>query len=339
MNFHREDGSPFPFIVAELGCSHSGGLENAKELIHEAKRAGADAVKIQVYTPDDMTLNLDTKDFIVKDGLWKGKKLYDLYEKAQTPYKWVGPLFDYAKSINIPIFSSVFSEKGLKHLEKHNCLAYKIASFEITDLYLIEKVAKTRKPIIVSTGMASAKDIKAVLDITYASSAHYPILLHCISAYPAKQSELSLSRIPYLKKYFGVDVGFSDHTDSINTGAYAVVAGACMIEKHIRLINSQSEDDKFSLDPLRFEEYVGNCRNAYESYLQVQPKGEESSRQFRRSLYVIKDIKEGEKITNKNVAAIRPGYGTSPGFLRGVLGKKAKNDIKKGTPFIAGLVE
>lgn len=322
-----------PLIIAEISCNHEGSLSKAHELTLQAKLASADAVKIQVYIADDMTINYQTNpdsnhDFWVKDGPWKCKHLYHLYEETGTPYEWLPDLFQYARNINIPLFASVFSLKGLAALEEQNCPTYKIASFELPDIYLIEKVAKTNKPIILSTGMADLNEInKAICHVDLQNI----ILMHCVSAYPTKLENANLWRINQLRTFYNVPVGFSDHTTGMFAAQYAVAMGARIIEKHFGFDDTNSEDKTFSFGPDAFKRYAEGCRRAAEATFKNPTPEEESSRQFRRSLYIVKDIKQGEIFTMDNVRSIRPSYGLSPSMLMEVITKKATYNIKAGT--------
>jgi pseudaminic acid synthase len=317
-----------PLIVAELSCNHEGSLNKAKELISQAKEATADAVKIQVYDADDMTINSENEDFYIKDGYWKGRNLHELYKQTGTPYEWLPHLFKHAKSIDMPLFASVFSERGLEALEELNCPAYKIASFELTGIYLIRKVAKTGKPIVISTGMATLDEID--LAMTFCDPAN-SALLHCISSYPTKLEELNLWRIQQLRNIYLSVIGFSDHTTNLITGALAVAAGARIIEKHMIIHGSNSEDKKFSITDNEFKEYAALCREAATACLKVPVEGEEHSKQFRRSVYAVKDINEGEVFTPENVKCIRPSYGICASEYPKVLCKRAAVAIKQGT--------
>jgi pseudaminic acid synthase len=321
----------YPFIVAEISCNHEGNLQQARDLIYAAKEVGADAVKIQTYFGSCMTGDYISQntDFVIKDGQWKGQNLQELYIKTGLGREeWVPALFQYADDIEIPFFSSVFSERGLKLLEAENCPAYKIASFEIVDLELIKAVAKTGKPIVISTGMASYNEIASV----YANiNLDNLILMHCVSAYPTKIQECNLWKVSQYKKMYTPMVGFSDHTRGVMAGPLAVAAGAVMLEKHLALPNTNPEDASFSLHPDEFKTYVQRCRIAAEAMMETECLDEQASRQFRRSLYVVKDIKKGEQFTNENIRCIRPSYGLSPHRYLEVLREKAVKDIKAGT--------
>lgn len=318
-----------PVIVAEISCNHSGSLDQAKQLIKAAKDATADAVKIQVYSEFDMTINKEFTDFYVKDGPWKGKHLYDLYTQTQTPYDWVPELFAYAKEINIPIFASVFSLKGLSLLEELECEVYKIASFELTDLPLIRKVAKTGKTVILSCGMASLDEIDQAMSCVNPDNS---ILMHCVSSYPTKFEEANLWNIERLQNFYRRPVGFSDHTEDNDAAALAVAKGACVIEKHlVRTANDPTEDSAFSLSETEFKFFSKRCRKTVTALEKKEVPGELASKQFRRSLYVVKDIKKGENFTPDNVRSIRPSYGLPPSMYSTVIISRASEDIKAGT--------
>jgi len=319
-----------PFVVAEISCNHGGHTAQARDLIYAAKDAGADAVKIQVYTPDEMTLDCGEVDFRIESGLWNGQTLYELYEKTQTNHELALEMFAYAKTINIPMFMSVFGRPSLSFGHVINSPAYKIASFEITDLDLIRATANEAKPMVLSTGMASMDEIQQAMLCVNPSNV---ILLHCVSAYPAKIGEANLWKIPYLRNLYNVPIGFSDHTKGVLAAQLAVAMGAQMLEKHLALINTDTADKTFSLNPVEFRQYIKLCRVAAESTFRSRGAEEESSRQFRRSIYVVKDIKIGDLLTRNNIKTIRPSYGLCatkyPGIISGY--KHATVDIKTGT--------
>lgn len=331
MKIGKFDTEKKVFIIAELSANHSGSLKLAKDTIYAAKEAGADGVKLQTYTPDWMTIDCKKDDFLIKSGtLWDGKNLYELYKWAMMPLEWHEELFDYARSLDLEIFSSPFSKEAVDFLEKFNPPAYKIASFEITDYELIDYVASKGKPIIVSTGIAEFEDIQNAVDTAKKHDVEIA-LLKCTSAYPAPRSEVNLKTIPALKEIFNVTVGFSDHTLGISAPVAAVTLGARIVEKHFILDKSIDSPDKaFSLTPKEFREMVNAVRVTEEMIgsIDFKPK---KGREFARSLYVVKDIKKGEKFTQENVKAIRPGFGLHPKFLPQVLGKKACRDLEKGT--------
>jgi pseudaminic acid synthase len=318
------------FIIAELSANHSGDIQVAKDTIYAAKEAGADAIKLQTYTADWMTIDSQKKDFIIKGGtLWDGGSLYELYKNAAMPLEWHEELFNYARSLDLEIFSSPFSKEAVDFLEKFNPCVYKIASFEITDYELIDYTASKGKPLIISTGIATLEEIHDVVDICKKRDVEMA-LLKCTSAYPAPRSEVNLKTIPAIKNIFGVEVGFSDHTLGISAPVAATAIGARIIEKHFILDkNIDSPDKKFSLTPDEFRDMVKAVRETEEMIGEVNFKPK-SGRQFARSLYVVKDIKKGEKFTKENIKAIRPGFGLHPKFLPQILGKTACRDLEKG---------
>lgn len=317
-----------PYVVAEISGNHGGSFAKARQLIGAAKRAGADACKTQAYEPDTITLNVSKTDFIIQDGLWQGRTLHELYAKAHTPFKWHPDLYQIAHDLGITIFSSVFDYSSVDLLESIGCPAYKIASMEIVDIPLIEYVAETRKPVIVSTGMASAGEIQ---DADGALAENEAAFLHCTSEYPADTSRAGLIEMLDLRAMLPDRfIGISDHTVGIIVPIAATAMGACIIEKHLRLNGDKtSEDADFSLDERQFTEMVEHVkltRQAIESP-EVQPN---PSRQLRRSLYAVADIQEGENFTETNIRSIRPGYGLPPKALPRLLGKRAKQRYKKG---------
>jgi pseudaminic acid synthase len=324
-----------PYIIAELSANHNGSIERAFESIKAAKEAGVDAVKIQTYTADTMTIDCDRKEFQITGGLWDGYSLYDLYKEAQTPYEWHKRLFDYAKEIDITIFSTPFDETAVDLLEELNTPAYKIASFEMTDLPLVKYVAQTKKPMIISTGMANLEEIKEVVRVAKENGCTDLILLHCISSYPAPVEQSNLRTIPDLAKRFGVITGLSDHTMGTTVATTSIALGACLIEKHFTLSRAdKGPDSEFSLEPNELRQLCQDTKNAWQS-LGVAgyelKEAEKFGHKFRRSLYFVKDIKEGEVITKDNLKSIRPGFGLKPKFEKEIIGKIAKKDIKLGT--------
>lgn len=320
-------GEP-PYVCAEISGNHCGDLDNAFSLIQAAKIAGADAVKIQAYMPDTITLDCDKSDFVIKDGLWKGRKLYELYQKAHTPFGWIPDLFKYARDVDITLFASVFDETALKLLEAENCPAYKIASMEITDLPLIRAVAKTGKPIIISTGMASNEDIYEASTYTTPGNRAF---LYCISGYPTPMEESNLHRLRETSGANTAVFGISDHTQGIEIPMLATAMGTGIIEKHLMLDTGEEEDAAFSLQLFEFGDMVKAIHRTWKACHPSEPKSEESSRQLRRSLYVVEDIKSGEQFTRENVRSIRPAYGLPPKMLDDVLGKFATCNIERGT--------
>lgn len=315
-----------PYIISEISCNHNGSLDKALRLIRAAKAAGADAVKFQAYTPDTITIDCDNPDFIVKDGPWKGRKLYELYSKAHTPFEWFPKLFKCAADTGITIFSSVFDKTSVDMLEALDCPAYKIASMEITDIPLIEYAAKTRKPLIISTGMASDEEI---LDASFAADMGLAFLA-CTSAYPAKPSETNLDRLKYLQTY-NLASGVSDHTLGSDIPVAATALGASIIEKHLMFGGEYTEDFEFSMTPIEFAQMTCAVRNIWQAMQPPKTDIEQASRQMRRSLYVVKDIQAGEAFTEENIRSIRPAYGLTPKELPWVLTKRAAVDLKRGT--------
>ncbi|GAX87596.1 pseudaminic acid synthase [Lebetimonas natsushimae] len=330
MKIGKIDTQKKVFIIAELSANHDHSLQTAKDTVYAAKESGADAIKLQTYTPDWMTINSKKNDFLIKGGtLWDGKNLYELYKEAMTPLEWHEELFNYARSLNLEIFSSPFSKEAVDFLEQFNPSAYKIASFEITDYELVEYAASKGKPIIVSTGIAEFEDIQNAVDMAQKYNIDIA-LLKCTSAYPAPRSEVNLKTIPALKEIFDVIVGFSDHTLGISAPVAAVTLGARIVEKHFILDKSiDSPDKEFSLTPKEFREMVKAIREVEEmiGVVDFKPK---KGKEFARSLYVVKDIKKGERFTKDNIRAIRPGYGLHPKYLPQILGKKACKDLERG---------
>ena len=323
------------YIIAELSANHNGSLQTALDTIKAAKEIGANAIKLQTYTADTLTLNCKNDDFMVKGGtLWDGKSLYELYEWATTPWDWHKELFEYARSLDIDIFSTPFDKSAVDFLEQFNPSAYKIASFEITDYELVRYVASKQKPIIISTGIATIEEILDVVNICKKEGNENIVLLKCTSQYPAPLEEANLKTISNMKETFGVEVGFSDHTLGVTAPIVAVTLGAKVIEKHFILDKSiGGADCEFSLDKKEFKLLVDVIRDT-EKLLGVVnyslDEKKQKQRRFSRSLYVSKDIKKGEKFTLENVKSVRPGYGLHPKYLNDVLGKVALKDYKYG---------
>ena len=322
------------FIIAELSANHNGNLKTAVETIRAANRAGADAIKLQTYTPDTITIDCDRKDFLISNTIWKGKKLYDLYKEAYTPWEWHEELFRVAREEGLICFSSPFDKSAVDLLESLNAPAYKIASFEITDIPLIEYVASKGKPVIISSGIAGLEDIELAVETCRRAGNEQIILLKCTSSYPAPIEEANLAMIPDLAKRFGVIAGLSDHTLGITVPVAATVLGARVIEKHFILDRSiGGPDASFSLDEKEFTAMVKAVREAEKAIGKVDytvTEKMQKSRQFARSLYVVKDIKAGEALTEKNIRSIRPGNGLHPKHYKQVLGKSAKFDLERG---------
>jgi pseudaminic acid synthase len=325
MNFLGKELSPRhdPFVIAEISCNHEGSLEKAFILIREAKDAGADAIKIQCYTPDELTIISERYDFICKDGPWKNRHLHELYTTTQTPPEFVAGMFNYAKEISIPIFSSVFGEQSLETLEKVGCPAYKIASFEVNDTNLLRKVAKLTKPVIISTGACTQKELDRANDILL----YDLIIMHCVSQYPTCLENADLSRITQYRREYETPVGFSDHTIGSAAAQMAHALGACIFEKHFGSQGGNSADNRFSLYKSEFKDYVDNLKKAHKA-LEFQNY---KHSQYKRSLYVVEDIKKGMELTKENVRSIRPSYGLDPDKLDHVVGKVADQDIPRGT--------
>jgi pseudaminic acid synthase len=326
-----------PYIIAELSANHNGDIKRALESIKVAKECGADAVKIQTYTADTITIKSDREEFQIKGGLWDGYDLYSLYKEAETPYKWHKFLFDYAKEIGITIFSSPFDFTAVDLLEELNAPAYKIASPEIIDLPLIKRVAQTGKPMIISTGMANLEEIGEAVEVAKGNGCKDLVLLHCISSYPAPVEQSNLRTIPDLVKRFGILSGLSDHTMGTTVATTSVALGACVIEKHFTLSrNDKGPDSEFSLEPDELKRLCQDTKIAWQS-LGVAGyslrESEEIGHGFRRSLYAVQDIQQGEKFTKDNIRSIRPGLGLKPKYYEQILGKVAKCDIGYGTPF------
>tara|TARA_Y100001980_G_C14523410_1_gene298823 strand:+ start:38 stop:1075 length:1038 start_codon:yes stop_codon:yes gene_type:complete len=323
------------YIIAELSANHNGKIENALKTIKAAKEIGANAIKIQTYTSDTMTLDCKEKDFIVSGGtIWDGISLYELYKQAFTPWEWHKDLFEYARKIGIDIFSSPFDKTAVDFLEQFSPSAYKIASFEITDYDLIRYTAKKGKPMIISTGIATYNEIEDVVGICREENNENIILLKCTSAYPAPLDQANLLTIPDLEKKFNVISGFSDHTLGTTAPIVAVSLGAKVVEKHFILDKSiGGPDSAFSLDKNEFGNMIKVIRDSEKLLGEIRYTHSEKNikgRQFSRSLYICKDIKAGEKITQENIRSVRPGYGLHPKHLNEVLGKISKRDLKFG---------
>ena len=336
------------YIVAEVSANHNQSFERALEIIKAAKSAGADAVKLQTYTPDTMTMKSDLEWFQVpRDSLWAGKTLYQLYQEAYTPWDWHAGLQRTAHQLGLDFFSTPFDATAVAFLEGLNVPAYKVASFELIDLSLLRVVAKTGKPVIVSTGMASLAEIEEGVTTLRANGAQQIALLKCTSAYPARPSEMNLRTIPDLAARFDTVVGLSDHTLGGNTAITAVALGASVIEKHFILARADGgPDSTFSMEPEEFAEMVKGVREAEQALGEVSYKRsqeETNSVCFRRSLFVVQDVKAGEKFTGKNVRVIRPGYGLPPRYWGDVVGRNSARDVPQGTPLswdlIAGKAE
>ena len=325
-----------PYLIAELSANHNGSLQRALDTISVAKARGADAIKLQTYTADTMTLDCDSEDFMIRGGLWDGYKLYDLYKEAQTPFEWHKAMFDHARDIGITCFSTPFDETAVDLLEDLNAPAYKIASFEATDLPLIKYVASTKKPMIMSTGMANLEEIEEMVQAARDGGCEEMIVLHCISSYPAPIDQSNLLTIPDLRKRLGVHVGLSDHTVTNTASIVATALGAVLIEKHFIYDRSdKGPDSSFSIEPDELEALVNQTKDAASSLGAAgyeRKPAEEANLKFRRSLYFVKDLKTGEVLTREVVSRIRPGFGLPPKHLDFILGKKVIKDVKAETP-------
>jgi len=324
-----------PYVIAELSANHNGNINQAFAIMEAAKAAGADAVKIQTYRPDTITIDHDGPEFTIKGGLWDGQRLYDLYEWAHTPWDWHAALFEKARALDITLFSSPFDPTAVDLLESLGAPAYKIASFELVDLPLVQRVAATGKPMIMSTGMADATEIGEALEAARGAGARDVILLHCVSGYPAPASDYNLATLPDMAERFGVMTGLSDHTLDNTAAITAVGLGAVMIEKHVTLDRQGGgPDDSFSLEPPELAQLVQGARTAWEARGRVDyglKSSEQGNAQFRRSLYVVQDIPEGGTLTADNVRSIRPGFGLAPKHYDTVLGQRANRALPRGT--------
>lgn len=324
-----------PYIIAELSANHNGDINRAYQIMEEAVKAGADAIKLQTYTHDTITMDCDSEEFQIKGGLWDGKTLYELYKEAHLPWDWHKPLFEKAKELGITIFSSPFDFTAVDMLEELNAPAYKIASFELVDHPLIAKVAQTGKPMIMSTGMANDTEIQEAIDVAKANGCQQLVVLHCVSGYPAPADQYNLRTIADMQTRFDVLAGLSDHTIDNATAVTSVALGACLIEKHVTLDrNGGGPDDSFSLEPKELKQLVDDTKTAWESLGKVnyeRTEAEKGNVIFRRSLYVVQDVAKGELLTHENVKSIRPGYGLAPKYLYDVIGQKANSSIASGT--------
>lgn len=333
----RKIGPAFsPYVIAEMSANHNGNLQAAFNIIEQAKKAGADALKIQTYRPDTITLNSNLPDFQIKDGLWSGRTLYELYEWAHTPWEWHTPLFEHARRVGITIFSSPFDPTAVDLLENLNAPAYKIASFEAVDLPLIRYVAGTGKPMIISTGMANAEEIAEAIDAARAGGCKELAILHCVSGYPAPAEDYNLRTLLDMQQRFGLVTGLSDHTLDNTTAIASVALGASIIEKHFTLDrNGGGPDDSFSLEPTELQQLCTGAKTAWSALGKVdysRKTSEVGNVKFRRSLYFVKDLQVGETITADAVRSVRPGFGLAPKYLSDVIGKTVTQPILANTP-------
>ena len=336
INGHRIGAGHPTYVVAELSANHNGSFEQAAEFVRVAKASGADAVKLQTYTPDTMTIDSDEPDFQIPAGnTWEGRTLYDLYGEAYTPWEWHPKLQRVAEGVGIDLFSSPFDASAVEFLEGLGMPAYKVASFEIVDIPLIRQVARTGKPLIISTGMATLEEIQEAVEAAREEGAREIVLLKCTSAYPSPPEEMNLASIPHLAATFDVPAGLSDHTRGVGVPLAGVALGAVMIEKHVTLSRSvPGPDAAFSLEPDELAEMVRGIRIVEKAIGHVDytvTEAEQSNWVFRRSLFVTAEMKQGDEFTQQNVRSVRPGFGLKPRHLPDVLGRHAAKDIKRGT--------
>ena len=325
-----------PYIIAELSANHNGRLETALKILEAAKKAGADAIKLQTYTADTITLNCDSEEFQIHGGLWEGKTLYQLYQEAYMPWEWHEPLFDRARQLGITIFSSPFDNTAVDLLEDLDAPAYKIASFEAVDLPLIRYVAGTGKPMIISTGMADAEEIQEAVEAARDGGCKELAILHCVSGYPAPAEDYNLRTIPDMMQRFGLVTGLSDHTLDNTTALASVALGASVIEKHFTLDrNGGGPDDSFSLEPAELAALCRDSKTAWAALGKVdygRKSSEQGNLKFRRSLYFVKNLHAGDRLEHDAVRSVRPGYGVPPKLLDQLLGKILQQDVKANTP-------
>jgi pseudaminic acid synthase len=325
-----------PYVIAEMSGNHNGDIDRALALIDAAKAAGADAVKLQTYTADTITIDHDGPGFLIEGGLWHGRRLHELYQEAHTPWDWHPRLFEHARDVGVTVFSSPFDPTAVNFLEGLGAPAYKVASFEIVDTPLIAAMARTGKPLIISTGLASPEDITDAVAAARGAGDGGLILLHCTSGYPTPAAQMHLRTMADLGAPHGALVGLSDHSMGTAVSVAAVALGACVIEKHFTLARADGGPDAaFSLEPDELARLARDCRQAWEALGSVhyeEVEAEAASRDHRRSLYVVADVRAGEPLTPQNVRSIRPGFGLPPKHLGAVLGKPAKRDLKRGEP-------
>ncbi len=323
-----------PYVIAEVSANHNGSIDRALQTIKAAKESGVDAVKIQSYTPDTMTIDSEADDFVVHDGLWKGRTLYDLYSEAHTPFEWHARLFGYARELGITLFSSPFDETAVDLLESLDAPAYKVASFELVDLPLVKYIAQKKKPMLMSTGMASIEEIGEAIEAAKSNGCDKVAIFHCISSYPAPLDQANLAAISFLRKEFNVEVGLSDHTLGNLACVVATALGATLIEKHFTLSRAEGGvDSSFSLEPTEMKLLVNDTKRAFSAIGDgslSRPEAETPNVIFRRSLYFVEDIEKGEVVQPRHIRRIRPGYGMAPKYLDDVLGKKLAKPVKRG---------
>jgi pseudaminic acid synthase len=325
-----------PFMIAEMSANHNGDIKNAFRLIEAAYASGADAVKMQTYRPDTITLDSDLPDFQITEGLWTGRTLYELYEEAHTPWEWHKPLFEHASELGITIFSSPFDPTAVDLLEDLNVPAYKVASFEAIDLPLIKYIAGTKKPMIISTGMACLEEIEEAVQAARDGGCKELAVLHCVSGYPAPTEDYNLNTLPDLSKRLGVVVGLSDHSIGSTTAIAAVALGASIVEKHFTLDRrGGGPDDSFSVEPDELTQLCSSLKATWESIGEIdygRKSSELSNIQFRRSLYFVKDLKKGDVITKDAIRSVRPGYGLAPKYTNSLIGRILSSAVDKNTP-------
>ncbi|MEQ5726523.1 pseudaminic acid synthase [Providencia rettgeri] len=332
-----------PYIIAELSANHNGSIDRALETIVMAKNAGADAIKLQTYTPDTMTLNCNAPDFQIEGGLWDGYNLYDLYKWAHTPYDWHKAMFAKAREIGITVFSTPFDESAVDLLEELNAPAYKIASFELTDLPLIKRVAQTGKPMIMSTGMANYEEIDEAVKTARENGCNELVVLHCISGYPAPVEQANLATIPDIQSKFNCIVGLSDHTLGTAVSVASVVLGASLIEKHVTLSREdKGPDSAFSLEPHELKVLCEDTKSAWEAIgkasYECKP-AEVANTKYRRSIYFVNSLKAGDTITESDIRRVRPGFGLPPKHFEELIGKQVKIDVEFGTATSWDIIE
>lgn len=337
MNINKvEIGKNFsPYIIAELSANHNGSKESARQLIEVAKSAGADAVKLQTYTADTITLDSNADDFVIKSGLWQGQTLYELYKQAYTPWEWHKELFEYARALDLTIFSSPFDTTAVDLLEDLNTPAYKIASFEAVDLPLIRYVAQTGKPMIISTGMADFTEIEEAIETAREAGCRELAILHCVSGYPAPAEDYNLRTLIDMRERFDIPVGLSDHTLDNTTAITAVALGACIVEKHFTLDRSRGgPDDSFSLEPSELTALCRDTKTTWQALGQVDyglKSSEQGNVKFRRSLYFVKDMKAGDIIDETCIRSVRPGYGLAPKHFDSIIGRRVAQSVSFGS--------
>lgn len=332
-----------PYVIAELSANHNGKLETALRIVEEARKAGADAVKLQTYKPETITLDCSSEDFCIHGGLWDGRTLFDLYREAHMPWEWHEALFEHARRVGITMFSSPFDTTAVDLLESLNAPAYKIASFEAIDLPLIRYVAATGKPMIISTGMADAEEIQEAVDAARAGGCKELAILHCVSGYPAPPGDYNLRTLPDMVQRFGCVTGLSDHTLDNTTAIAGVAMGAAIIEKHFTLDRSGGgPDDSFSLEPPELAALCMGARTAWDALGQVdygRKSSEQGNVKFRRSLYFVQDLRAGDLVPAEAVRSVRPGFGAAPKYLPQVIGRRVKFDVTANTPVVLADLE